>query len=117
MGIKCVSNGVNLSNLDYFIKKYKKEYLKAWNLVNRGGVKKYVFIPSGVERWIVEGKKRNYIILPNIFCQCEDFYISVVIKRRKQICYHLLAQMIAEKTKKYKEIEMKDECYLKFIIT
>ncbi|MCR6623326.1 MAG: hypothetical protein HA488_01835 [Candidatus Verstraetearchaeota archaeon] len=106
---------IDSPNLEYFIKKYKKEYLKAWNLVNRGGVKKYIFVPSGVERWIVEGKKRNYIVLPSIFCQCEDFYISVVIKKKKQICYHLLAQMVAEKTKKYKEIKVGDEYYLKII--
>jgi len=110
-----MNNAFNSSNLDYLIKKYKKEYLKAWNLVNGRGLKKYIFVPSGVERWIVRGRKRNYVVLPGIFCQCEDFYISVVIKKKKQICYHLLAQMIAEETKKYEEIKLKDECYSKVL--
>jgi len=92
-----------------------EDYEKALKLVRQKRVKKYVFKPSNIERWVVEGKSGRYLVLPNLFCQCEDFYISVVIKKKKKRCYHLLAQTIAEQLKNYNEVIMKDEEYMNFM--
>lgn len=105
----------NENKLKDIIKEYEKEYRKALILVKQKKVRKYIFKPSDIERWVVNGKTRQYIVLPNIFCQCEDFYRSVVIWRRKKMCYHLLAQIIAEALDEYKEIILYDEDYNDFI--
>lgn len=97
------------------IKIYEGDYKKALILVNKKKIKKYIFKPSNVERWVVEGKTGKYIVLPNLFCQCEDFYISVIIKKKKEKCYHLIAQSIAEQLKNYDEILLSDDKYLEFM--
>ncbi|MEM0084979.1 MAG: hypothetical protein QW743_05940 [Candidatus Methanomethylicia archaeon] len=93
----------------------EKDYKKALRLVKEKKVKKYIFKPSNVERWVVEGKTGKYIVLPNLFCQCEDFYISVIIKKKKERCYHLIAQSIAEQLKSYDEIYLSDDKYIEFM--
>ncbi len=72
---------------------------EALNLVRDGRVKKYVF--NGIALWVVVGKERDYLVLPDIYCSCEDFYVRVVSRMEKKYCIHLLAQRIAEKNEKY----------------
>jgi predicted nucleic acid-binding Zn finger protein len=42
-------------------------------------VKKYTFKPSGRVVWVVVGKERDYLIMPDAeFCSCDDFYFRVI---------------------------------------
>ena len=74
-------------------------------------VKKYVFEPSGRIVWIVVGRERDYQVLPEVnYCTCEDYYFRV-LDGEILLCYHLLAQKLAEALGKYEEIKESDSLY------
>ncbi|MDH5815968.1 MAG: hypothetical protein QE164_04195 [Candidatus Nezhaarchaeota archaeon] len=86
-----------------------KRLKKALETVNKGRVKKYIFRPSGRVIWIVVGKGRDYWVIPKLYCSCDDFYINVISRRKSPLCYHLLAQALAEKTGNYEVFNVSDE--------
>jgi predicted nucleic acid-binding Zn finger protein len=74
-------------------------------------VKKYVFKPSGRTVWIVIGRERDYLIMPEAeFCMCDDFYFRVLDKKI-HLCYHLMAQKIARNLGWYETLEENDKLY------
>jgi len=86
-------------------------FTKAWSTINEKRVKKYIFSPSGRIVWIVVGREREYQIMPAAgFCSCDDFYFRVM-DRETNICYHLIAQKIAEALELYDKIEEEDRLY------
>jgi len=86
-------------------------FTRAWEALEEGRVKKYVFKPSQRIVWIVVGKKRDYIIMPNAeFCSCNDFYFRVM-DGEAHLCYHLMAQKIAEALNKYDLFEEDDSLF------
>ena len=89
-------------------------FWKALQAVANDLVKRYIFDPSGREAWIVVGKKRDYHILSDIYCDCEDFYINVIVKRRAELCYHILARILAEALNTFTEIRVDDMMYETF---
>jgi len=86
-----------------------KRLKKAIEVVNRGRVKKYIFVPSGRVTWIVVGRRKDYWVIPRLYCSCDDFYINVISRRSTPLCYHLLAQAIAERTGRYDVFSVSDE--------
>ncbi|MFX1318288.1 MAG: hypothetical protein ACFE9D_03230 [Promethearchaeota archaeon] len=86
-------------------------FWKALQAVANDLVKKYVFEPSGREAWVVVGKSRDYRVLSEVYCDCEDFYINVIVKRTADLCYHILAQILAKALSKYSEIRIDDMRY------
>lgn len=93
--------------------KYGSKYQKAQEAISSMDVKKYTFKPSDRIVWIVVGKEKEYFIIPKIYCQCDEFYINVVIRRRTKICYHMLAQAIAEKIGNYESFEVPDSDFIR----
>ena len=90
---------------------FGKRFLKAWEAVRKGQVKKYVFNPSKRVVWIVVGKNRDYLIFPAAgFCTCDDFYFRVM-DREAHLCYHLIAQKLAEVLGWFDQINESDELY------
>ena len=90
---------------------FGKRFLKAWKAVREGHVKKYVFNPSKRVIWIVVGKNRDYLIFPAAeFCTCDDFYFRVM-DREAHLCYHLIAQKLAEALGWFDQIDESDELY------
>ena len=90
---------------------FGKRFLKAWEAVREGQVKKYVFNPSKRVVWIVVGKNRDYLIFPAAeFCTCDDFYFRVM-DREAHLCYHLIAQKLAEALGWFDQIDESDELY------
>ncbi|MEM1602989.1 MAG: hypothetical protein QW305_06820 [Candidatus Bathyarchaeia archaeon] len=90
---------------------FGSRFLRAWKAVKDGMVKKYVFRPSGRVVWIVVGRERDYLVMPEaMFCTCDDFYYHVM-GRKAYICYHLIGQKIAEALGQYDEIEETDDIY------
>jgi len=88
-------------------------YDHAERAVSSGAVKKYRFLPSGRTVWIVVGKEKEYYVLPEIYCQCDDFYINVVVNKKFGACYHLLAQALAEILVKYEEFTPSDNDFIR----
>jgi predicted nucleic acid-binding Zn finger protein len=100
--------GKNLTKL-YEI--FGQRFTKAFEALKENRVKKYVFRPSGKIVWIVVGKERDYLIMPRAeFCTCDDFYFRV-LDREVHLCYHLIAQKIANSLSWYESIEERDELY------
>lgn len=98
--------GKNLTRL-YEI--FGQRFTKAFEALKEGRVKKYVFKPSDRVVWIVVGKERDYLIMPEAeFCSCDDFYFRV-LDREIHLCYHLIAQKIANILEWYETIEEHDE--------
>jgi len=86
-------------------------FIKAWETIQEGRVKKYVFSPSGRIVWVVVGREREYQIMPEaVFCSCDDFYFRVMDKEAN-ICYHLIAQKLADVLTLYDKIEEEDRLY------
>ncbi len=96
------------SDIEYFQDKYGKRFVRAMRAVEEGKVRKYHFSPSRVIRWTVVGRSKEYLVIPEVFCSCRDFYQSVVIQRNSKMCYHLLAQKIGEIRGQFTVLNMTD---------
>jgi predicted nucleic acid-binding Zn finger protein len=100
--------GKNLTKL-YEI--FGQRFIKAFEALKENRVKKYIFKPSNRVVWIVVGKERDYLIMPEAeFCPCDDFYFRVLDKE-VHLCYHLIAQKIANILEWYETLEEHDELY------
>jgi predicted nucleic acid-binding Zn finger protein len=98
-------------NLTELYETFGQRFTKAFEALRENRVKKYVFKPSGKTIWIVVGKERDYLIIPQAeFCTCDDFYFRV-LDRQVHLCYHLIAQKIANALDWYETIEERDELY------
>jgi predicted nucleic acid-binding Zn finger protein len=104
---KCLSGSdlITLSELS------GERFWKAIQAVASDLVKKYIFEPSGRDAWIVVGKSRDYRVLSQVYCDCEDFYINVIVKREADLCYHILAKILAEALGAFSEIRIDDMRY------
>ena len=90
---------------------FGSRFIKAWEAVQEDRVKKYIFNPSGRIVWIVVGREREYQIMPAAgFCSCDDFYFRVM-DRETNICYHLIAQKLADALTQYDKIDEEDRLY------
>jgi len=89
--------------------KFGSRFAKAWEALTEGRIKKYVFQPSGRIVWIVVGKQREYLVMPAAdFCSCEDFYFRF---DKGHLCYHIVAQKVAEATGQFDLFEDDDSFY------
>ena len=95
------------------LESYEPKIIRAVEVVENYAVKRYVFKPSMRTIWIVVGKEREYQVIPKLFCQCDDFYINVVIKRKTRACYHLIAQAIAEERGIFESYELLDSDFIR----
>ena len=103
----CLTNNQKTKMADVF----GSRFTAAYEAIEEGKVKRYIFHPSGRVVWIVSGKERDYQILPLAnFCSCFDFYFRV-INREISYCYHLIAQKIARNLGWFEVIEENDELY------
>ncbi len=89
---------------------FKDRKNEANRLVSENRVKKYL-INGIIERWVVVGNERNYLVIVNPFwCRCYDFQNEVLNERIIQ-CKHNLAVLIAQKEMKYDTFEVDKEEY------
>jgi predicted nucleic acid-binding Zn finger protein len=90
---------------------FGQRFTKAFETVKENRVKKYSFKPSGRTVWIVVGRERDYLIMPDVeFCTCDDFYFRV-LDREVHLCYHLIAQKLAKNLDWFAVIEEHDELF------
>ncbi len=104
----------DILNLD---KRFKERATKALEAVQKNAVQLITFAPSERELWSVTGHEETHLVLRQTYCDCVDFYMNVVIKRKNECCYHLIAVEIANKLKKYNHISANDEQYGKLTKT
>lgn len=98
-------------NLTKLYDMFDQRFVRAFEALKEERVKKYVFKPSRRVVWIVVGKERDYLIMPEAeFCPCDDFYFRVLDKK-VHMCYHLIAQKIANALEWYETIEEEDKLY------
>ena len=96
-------------NLTMLYEVFGQRFARAFETLKDNRVKKYVFKPSGKVIWIVVGKERDYLIMPEAeFCTCDDFYFRV-LDRKVHLCYHLIAQKLAKALDWFEKIEEHDE--------
>jgi len=96
-------------------KSFGKRFERALETMEEERVHKYIFEPSNRVVWIVTGTERDYWIIPDIYCNCNDFYMNVVTKSKYDACYHLLAKVISERLENYRTWNLKDDKYLSFM--
>ncbi len=78
-------------------------------------VKKYVLYPSKRVRWIIVGRGEEYLVIPSVkYCSCKDFFFYVMTGEA-YMCYHLLAQKIAELSGLFSEVKESDDVYERVI--
>jgi predicted nucleic acid-binding Zn finger protein len=98
-------------NLTKLYEVFGSRFTKAFEALRENRVKKYVFKPSGRTVWIVVGKERDYLIMPEAeFCTCDDFYFRVLDKQ-VHLCYHLIAQKLSKNLGWYESIRDHDDIY------
>jgi len=98
-------------NLTILYETFGQRFTRAFEALKENRVKKYVFKPSDKTIWIAVGKERDYLIMPQAeFCTCDDFYFRV-LDRQVHLCYHLIAQKIANALGWYEPVEEHDELY------
>jgi predicted nucleic acid-binding Zn finger protein len=99
------------NNLTDLYELFGPRFSKSLDALKEGRVKKYIFRPSGRTVWIVVGRERDYLIMPEAeFCTCDDFYFRVLDKK-VHMCYHILTQKIAVNLGWFDLIEEDDECF------
>ncbi|HKZ93278.1 MAG TPA: hypothetical protein VJ249_01690 [Candidatus Bathyarchaeia archaeon] len=82
---------------------------KALEALSESRIKKYVFQPSGRIVWIVVGKERDYLVMPAAeYCSCDDFYFQF---DHGHICYHIIAQKLAESLGRFDLFEDDDDFF------
>ncbi|MEZ0345956.1 MAG: hypothetical protein ABWK01_05345 [Infirmifilum sp.] len=97
--------------------------LQARKALSEGRVKKVeiegVEGNKTVELFIVESRERKkfYVVIPGLYCSCEDFLFSVFYRRRSKACYHMVAVdlVIKEGFKVKKEKMTVDDFYRAFL--
>ncbi len=95
-------------------KTFDKNFVEAMKLVDQHRVKLVTFAPSGRVVWVVTGRKKEYQVVPqSMFCTCDDYYFRVM-GRKKQLCYHLIAQHLADALESQDRSELVDSDYAIF---
>ena len=89
--------------------KFGQRVNKALEALGESRIKKYVFQPSGRIVWIVVGKERDYLVMPaGGYCSCDDFYYQF---DHGHLCYHIMAQKLAESLGRFDLFEDDDDFY------
>ncbi len=97
------------ANISKLSSTFGQRLKKALEALEEYRVKKYVFQPSGRIVWIVVGKEREYLVMPAAeYCTCDDFYFQF---HQGHLCYHLIAQKLAEATSQFDLIEDDDPLF------
>jgi len=104
-----VEGGVSDAHVGMLDARFGQRAQKALEALNESRIKKYVFQPSGRIVWIVVGKERDYLIMPSIdYCSCDDFYYQF---DHGHVCYHIIAQKLAEATGRFDLFEDDDRFF------
>ncbi|MGQ9720453.1 MAG: hypothetical protein ACUVXA_03930 [Candidatus Jordarchaeum sp.] len=108
---KCITG----ENLESLASTFGERLWKSLRAITEKRVAKYVFKPSNKQIWIVSGKNRDYLVISDFYCSCDDFYLNVVIRKKNKLCYHILAKRLAEALDLYNSYNLSDDKYEKLM--
>jgi predicted nucleic acid-binding Zn finger protein len=81
---------------------------KVEKIVTSGGIKRHIFLPSGIQIWTVVGNDGEYIQLPDReLCTCPRFFFAL-LRGDAILCHHIKALKVARNTSNYRQIEGHD---------
>ncbi len=55
---------------------------------------------------LVRGEEGTYLVLSGSFCSCPDFYVRVLSRSERPLCYHLAAVRVAESEGSLRRIDL-----------
>jgi predicted nucleic acid-binding Zn finger protein len=79
------------------------------------GIIKYIYKPSNRIVWAAQGENQEHMIYPKLYCSCQDFYKNVVIKKKREFCKHLVAQVLSEALENFETRSLKDDNFKELI--
>jgi len=90
---------------------------KSTNVIDvlKKGITKYIYKPSNRIVWAAKGENQEHLIYPKLYCSCQDFYKSVVVKKKRKFCKHILAQIISDALHNYEEIFLEDDKFKELV--
>jgi len=100
---------LSIQDIEFFEGIFGDRIKKALEVIGSNGVRKYIFSPSGVTKWTVQGQEKEYLLIENSFCSCKDFLFTALLRKEAPSCYHLLAREIAERTEHFEIIPKTDK--------
>ncbi|MFW9942550.1 MAG: hypothetical protein ACFFFT_16040 [Candidatus Thorarchaeota archaeon] len=90
---------------------FTDRFTRALNIVEKKAVRKYLFKPSLREVWTVHGRTQSYQVMPSSnYCSCDDFFFRVMDDKKK-MCYHIIAQRLADALNMFEVVELPDSSY------
>ena len=89
---------------------------KAFKILKENKLHKHV-LNEKIAIWEVEGKRQNYLMIEDSYCECTDFQIRVLSRGEKTLCYHLLAKIIGEKFHQYNIKKISNKEYDELILS
>ncbi|MGA3295955.1 MAG: hypothetical protein ABSD41_00725 [Candidatus Bathyarchaeia archaeon] len=93
------------------LKTFGDRFTNGLELTNSNRVKRFEFTPSRRVVWVVQGRSSEYQVIPDLpFCYCDDYYFRVM-DRKRGLCYHIIAQRIAEALGQFSTIQKSDSQY------
>jgi len=96
---------------DRLLKAFGERFTNGLDLASSNRVKRYEFKPSKRIVWVVEGRTNQYQVIPDLpFCYCDDYYFRVM-DRKRGLCYHIIAQRVAEALDQFQIINGNDSQY------
>lgn len=66
--------------------------------------RRLILISRNPELWVYMGRTRDYLVIPRTYCSCRDFLVNTVGRMKPRPCYHLVAQVLAEKNNLYRDL-------------
>lgn len=106
---------VSRKDMAELYRRFGSRFAEAWRLVKEKSVKKYVFKPSGLVRWVVVGEGKEYLVYGDVgYCSCDDFFFAVMNNEAKA-CKHLIAHRIASALGLFDVFEEPDEMLPKLL--
>ena len=96
---------------DRLLRTFGDRLTNGLKLANSRRVRRYEFKPSRRVVWVVKGRTNEYQIIPDLpFCYCDDYYFRVM-DRKRGLCYHIVAQRIAEALNQFQTVHKRDLQY------
>ena len=93
------------------LKTFGERFRNGVELADSHKVRRYEFTPSKRIVWVVEGRTNEYQVIPELpFCYCDDYYFRVM-DRKRGLCYHIIAQRVAEALGQFQKINGSDSQY------
>ncbi len=93
----------------------EQKWDKILEIIQGENAYKYVFLPSGLQFWLIVGRTDEHLLHPPHYCSCHDFYFNAVSKKVEICCYHIIVQIICQRSNRFVTIYKDDSVYLDYL--